>query len=190
MLVVGPFGVLTDRIGRKPCVLVGFLGAFWRRLGHDWFVNSRVCVWIFSDYLVGWWPHVFPLRLVWLSGVFRTLGGGDLVVTSIIYVMVPVILSEEDRRVVPIESVSYYTKNMDPRAMALFWLYCRLGRYRCLSFQRCLNDPSISMSAISYILHFILIGILAVLFWPETLSHQLQEGNSPGNTIETQGIPV
>ncbi|RJE18438.1 MFS transporter [Aspergillus sclerotialis] len=82
IFVAVPFGVLADRIGRKPCVLIGFLGVV---LGETW--TRIVC----------WWPHIFPLRLVWISGLFRIIGGGDLVVTSLVCVMVADVFSEEDR---------------------------------------------------------------------------------------------
>ena len=48
-------------------------------------------------FLIGWWPHIFPLRLVWISGLFRIIGGGDLVVTSLVCVMIADVFSKEDR---------------------------------------------------------------------------------------------
>lgn len=38
-----------------------------------------------------------PLRMVWLSGLWRIIGGGDQVVVSIALVMVADIFSEEER---------------------------------------------------------------------------------------------
>ncbi|KAJ9244771.1 hypothetical protein DTO169E5_1592 [Paecilomyces variotii] len=68
-----PYGVLADRWGRKPVLLLGILGTL---LGESWV--RVVCL----------YPSVLPLRLVWLSGVWRLIGGGDIVVSSIALVMV------------------------------------------------------------------------------------------------------
>lgn len=38
-----------------------------------------------------------PLRLVWLSGLWRLIGGGDLVTTSMVLVIVADLFSEEER---------------------------------------------------------------------------------------------
>ncbi|KAF4215558.1 hypothetical protein CNMCM8980_010606 [Aspergillus fumigatiaffinis] len=77
-----PYGVLADRIGRKPCLLLGLLGVI---LGEIW---ARI---------VCFWSQILPLRLVWLAGAFRLLGGGDLVVSSLICVIVADVFGEQDR---------------------------------------------------------------------------------------------
>ncbi|KAH1909192.1 uncharacterized protein AFUA_5G12740 [Aspergillus fumigatus Af293] len=77
-----PYGVLADRIGRKPCLLLGLLGVI---LGESW--TRLVC----------FWPQILPLRLVWLAGVFRLLGGGDLVVSSLVSVIVADVFHDKDR---------------------------------------------------------------------------------------------
>lgn len=43
------------------------------------------------------WPNALPLRLVWLTGLFRVIGGGDQVVVAIALVMVADVFSEEER---------------------------------------------------------------------------------------------
>lgn len=50
-----------------------------------------------GDCFLALWSNVLPLRLVWLTGLFRIIGGGDQVVVSIALVMVADIFSEEER---------------------------------------------------------------------------------------------
>ncbi|KAJ5167488.1 uncharacterized protein N7482_006269 [Penicillium canariense] len=77
-----PYGVLADHWGRKPVVYLGMAGML---LGEVWVR------------LVALWANVLPLRLVWLTGLFRVIGGGDKVIVSIVLVMVADIFSEEER---------------------------------------------------------------------------------------------
>ncbi|KAJ5162065.1 hypothetical protein N7492_007457 [Penicillium capsulatum] len=77
-----PYGVLSDHWGRKPVLFLGILGIL---LGETWVR------------LVCFWSNVLPLRMVWLSGLFRLVGGGDQVVVSMAVVMVADIFSEEER---------------------------------------------------------------------------------------------
>lgn len=46
---------------------------------------------------LGYFSNVMPLRMVWLSGLFRIIGGGDQVVVSNSLVMVADMVSEEER---------------------------------------------------------------------------------------------
>ncbi|KAJ5108505.1 MFS general substrate transporter [Penicillium angulare] len=68
-----PYGVLADRWGRKPVLLLGMLGVL---LGEFWV--RFVCL----------YSNVLPLRLVWLSGVWRIIGGGDITLSSTALVMI------------------------------------------------------------------------------------------------------
>ncbi|KAJ5450750.1 uncharacterized protein N7458_007199, partial [Penicillium daleae] len=77
-----PYGVLSDHWGRKPVIYLGIVGML---LGELWVR------------LVAFWPNVLPLRLVWLTGLFRVIGGGDQVVVAIALVMVADVFSEEER---------------------------------------------------------------------------------------------
>ncbi|CAG7963727.1 unnamed protein product [Penicillium olsonii] len=49
------------------------------------------------EVLPGIWSNVLPLRMVWLSGLFRIIGGGDQVLTSIALVIVADVFSEDER---------------------------------------------------------------------------------------------
>lgn len=46
--------------------------------------------------ILGLYPAVLPLRLVWLSGWWRLIGGGDITVSSIALVMVADRFPEEE----------------------------------------------------------------------------------------------
>ncbi|PWY64054.1 MFS general substrate transporter [Aspergillus heteromorphus CBS 117.55] len=73
ILLAVPYGVLADRWGRRPVLLLGILGVL---LGEIWV--RVVCM----------YPTVLPLRLVWLSGIWRIIGGGDLTLSSVAMVMI------------------------------------------------------------------------------------------------------
>ncbi|KAK0656432.1 major facilitator superfamily domain-containing protein [Cercophora newfieldiana] len=68
-----PYGALADRVGRKFVFLLAVIGC----LLSD--------VWIRAVY---WFPEVFPLRMVWLSGIFQAIGGGGATLGSIGMVLI------------------------------------------------------------------------------------------------------
>lgn len=47
----------------------------------------------------GAWSNVLPLRLVWVSSVWRVIGGGDQTMSSVLLNIVADIFSEEERYV-------------------------------------------------------------------------------------------
>ncbi|KAL4861124.1 hypothetical protein BDV12DRAFT_191282 [Aspergillus spectabilis] len=47
--------------------------------------------------IVCFWPQTLSLRLVWLSGAFRVLGGGDMVTSSLVCVIVADSFANEDQ---------------------------------------------------------------------------------------------
>jgi len=73
LLLAVPFGALSDRVGRKFVFLLALSGCFMSD------------VWVRMVY---WFPDIFPLRAVWLSGVWQTMGGGSTTLTSIGYVLI------------------------------------------------------------------------------------------------------
>lgn len=78
------YGLLADRIGRRPVLLLCLLGSL---LAGLWV--KAVC----------WWPHIFPIEMVWLSSPIQIIGGGGQVVSSILFVMVADSSSKEKRYV-------------------------------------------------------------------------------------------
>ncbi|CAI7599947.1 unnamed protein product [Penicillium glandicola] len=77
-----PYGVLSDRWGRKPFLYLSMLGIL---LGEIWV--RIVCL----------WSSVIPLRMVWLSAAFKIIGGGDQVLIAIAMVIVAEVFSEDER---------------------------------------------------------------------------------------------
>ncbi|KAJ5333075.1 uncharacterized protein MYU51_005157 [Penicillium brevicompactum] len=82
LLLSLPYGVLSDRYGRRPFLYLGLLGIV---LGEVWV--RLVCL----------WSNVIPLRMVWLSALFKVIGGGDVVITAIALVIVADVFSEDER---------------------------------------------------------------------------------------------
>lgn len=46
---------------------------------------------------IGYFSDILPLRMIWLSGLFRIIGGGDPVLVSNALTMVADMSSEEER---------------------------------------------------------------------------------------------
>ncbi|KAL6862543.1 hypothetical protein ACO1O0_002777 [Amphichorda felina] len=72
LLCTVPYGMLTERIGRKRVLVLSGAGVF---ASLSWVL--AVCYWRF-----------LPIRWVWLSGAFLFIGGGDAVTSSVVHVMV------------------------------------------------------------------------------------------------------
>ncbi|KAF7597002.1 hypothetical protein BBP40_011368 [Aspergillus hancockii] len=77
-----PYGLLADRWGGKPVVLLSIIGIF-----SSMTSTLVVC---------GLW-QLFPLRLVWLSPVFTFIGGGAPVMFSMILAMIADLMPENER---------------------------------------------------------------------------------------------
>ncbi|KAG8159396.1 hypothetical protein KVR01_011057 [Diaporthe batatas] len=82
LIVAIPFGILADRYGRRPVLLLAILGA----LLQD--VMSKTVLW-YSDL-------VNP-RFIWLSSAALMMGGGDSVSGSMVYLVVADVALPEQR---------------------------------------------------------------------------------------------
>ncbi|KAK2597400.1 hypothetical protein QQS21_006024 [Conoideocrella luteorostrata] len=82
MLLAVPFGALADRVGRKKILLLAIVGMF---------MND---VWI---RLVYWFPHIFPVRAVWIAGLWQSFGSGAATLSSITHALVADACPEEQR---------------------------------------------------------------------------------------------
>ena len=76
-----PYGLLAQRVGRKPILILSGAGLF---LQLAWAL--LVC------YL-----RSIPIRWVWLSGIFLFVGGGDAVAATVSHVIVTDAIDEADR---------------------------------------------------------------------------------------------
>ncbi|GKT90353.1 major facilitator superfamily domain, general substrate transporter [Colletotrichum tofieldiae] len=72
-LVAIPFGLLADRWGRRPILVMSMLGML---------VQNIVAT------IILWRADIFPPRLIWLFSTFRLFGGGDVVATSMLFLVV------------------------------------------------------------------------------------------------------
>ncbi|KJK78447.1 hypothetical protein H634G_06145 [Metarhizium anisopliae BRIP 53293] len=84
MLLAVPFGALADKVGRKRILLVALFGMF---------MNDA---WI---RLVYWFPDVFPVRAVWIAGLWQAIGSGAATLSSITHALVADACPEEQRQV-------------------------------------------------------------------------------------------
>ncbi|OQD60699.1 hypothetical protein PENPOL_c021G03643 [Penicillium polonicum] len=82
LLVSIPFGSLADRIGRKKVLMLALVGCL---LSDTWV--ATVCL----------FPQIFPIRMVWLSGLWQLIGGGGAVVMSLCFTLIGDVCSPEQR---------------------------------------------------------------------------------------------
>ncbi|KAI7337079.1 hypothetical protein KC315_g2513 [Hortaea werneckii] len=80
LLLAMPYGVVADKIGRKPVLLLSMAGQVF------------AATWVL---FVAW--NDLSLRLVWLSSAFTLIGGGSTVAVAVCMMVVADSTSEEDR---------------------------------------------------------------------------------------------
>ncbi|KAM7201953.1 Major facilitator superfamily domain containing protein [Naviculisporaceae sp. PSN 640] len=80
-----PYGILADRWGRKPVLLLSALG-----------LNLSLG----SSYAVLLLSNIFPVWMVWFSGVFMFLGGGAMIAVAMLYTMLSDVLPVDQRATV------------------------------------------------------------------------------------------
>ncbi|KAJ5088497.1 hypothetical protein N7456_012113 [Penicillium angulare] len=134
-----PYGVLSDHWGRKSVICLGITGLI---LSELW--TRLVCL----------WSSVLPLRLVWLSSIWKIIGGGDQVLIATACVTVADIFPEEEMSTALFTLMSWALVSDIVASPASAYLMT--------------YDPWIP-----YILGFIIIsiGCVAILFLPETLEY-------------------
>ncbi|KAJ5405754.1 hypothetical protein N7465_007038 [Penicillium sp. CMV-2018d] len=132
-----PYGILSDKWGRKPVLCLCLLGMI---LSESWVII--VCIW--SSYI--------PLRMVWLSSLFKIIGGGDPVIAAIFYVIIADVFAE------------------DERSTALFRLNSAviLAEILATPISAYLMTSSIMLPFLLGV-GLIILGTIPVLFLPETL---------------------
>ncbi|KAI1781489.1 MFS general substrate transporter [Hypoxylon cercidicola] len=145
-----PYGTLADRIGRKKVLLLAIIGCF---------MND---VWV---RLVYWLRDTFPVRAVWLGGLWQLIGAGAATLSSISHVMVADVCPVDQR-------TTAFSQIQSAHLLAQF-LFVPIGGY-LVSI-----NPWIPMVMSSI---FMIFGFFGALFLiPETLPSITE--NSPRDNI-------
>ncbi|KAI8630121.1 major facilitator superfamily transporter [Xylariaceae sp. FL1651] len=79
-----PWGLVADKIGRKPVVALALFGLLFGGL---------------IQLAVVYWRDVFPLTAIWASAIGPLIGGGNPVLAGVIFSMVSDATSEEQRTI-------------------------------------------------------------------------------------------
>ncbi|KEQ86794.1 MFS general substrate transporter [Aureobasidium pullulans EXF-150] len=82
ILLAVPYGLMADRVGRKPVLLLSLTGLIF----EETFIR-----------LVCWENKIIPLRAIWAAPVFQLIGGGPQIATSMAYVMITDIFPADKR---------------------------------------------------------------------------------------------
>ncbi|PLN83339.1 MFS transporter [Aspergillus taichungensis] len=77
-----PYGLMADRSGRKPTIMLSIPG---------FFLNCLV------NLVVIWYSDVLPLRAVWASSLAWLIGGGPVVAFAVAWTMMSDVTTEEER---------------------------------------------------------------------------------------------
>lgn len=82
VLLAIPYGLLADRIGRKPTIMLSIPG---------FILNMVIC------FVVLWWSDIFPLRAIWFSALSWLFGGGLVVAAALVWTMMADVTTEKQR---------------------------------------------------------------------------------------------
>lgn len=77
-----PYGILADRIGRKPVFLISVIGIELTEL-----LGLVIC----------WWWRAFPLRLLWATPIMQIIGGGSAVTSAMLFATVADVAPADSR---------------------------------------------------------------------------------------------
>ncbi|KAK0730321.1 major facilitator superfamily domain-containing protein [Lasiosphaeris hirsuta] len=82
LLCAVPYGILSDRWGRRPVFLLGVIGE---------------CLNTIYTCLILAFPDIFPLWTVWFAWVFTLIGGGGQLIVAMLYTFVSDVTPVADR---------------------------------------------------------------------------------------------
>lgn len=82
VLLAIPYGLLADRIGRKPTIMLSIPG---------FILNMAISL------VVLWWSDIFPLRAIWFSALSWLFGGGLVVASALVWTMMADVTTEQQR---------------------------------------------------------------------------------------------
>ena len=105
-ILVIPYGFLANKYGHREVLFLAFVGL---SLSETW--GFLICKLYTSwptklpncypgDNLTictGWFPNLFPIRLLWTQWLCELIGGGVSVMTSMVYLIVANVTSEDSR---------------------------------------------------------------------------------------------
>jgi MFS family permease len=82
ILLAIPYGLMSDRIGRKPTIMLSIPG----------FILNMII-----SGTVLWWSNIFPLRAIWISALAWLFGGGLVVAAALVWTMMADVTTEKQR---------------------------------------------------------------------------------------------
>ncbi|KAI8633160.1 MFS general substrate transporter [Xylariaceae sp. FL1651] len=82
LLLGVPFGLAADRFGRKPVIMLSLFSLLLR----DGWIQ-----------LVTWFWQAFDIRLSWLSTLHGLMGGGSVILSGLLFVVINDVTSAQDR---------------------------------------------------------------------------------------------
>ncbi|KAH8657909.1 major facilitator superfamily domain-containing protein [Xylariales sp. PMI_506] len=112
-----PWSIAADRIGRKAVIVLALIG---------------IALNLFCAMTILWFWEVFPLQLVWISGLFQLLGGGQAIVAGGVLSILTDLVAEEQRATVFLRMhIASFFGNLGSPALASL-LMAKAGPWPCL----------------------------------------------------------